>query len=670
MDHGLGRRLTYRGAVTGHRTTRDGSSRIARRFTNAPHGLAVALVLLSVAAAAISLVSLELVHPALSWNRDEPVYLWHVDVLASGRLTAPGGDPIDAFRPWLGGIREGGYFSQYTLGWPVVLLASQLLVGTPAGAVVLGAVVAVVGAVLVTREVTGRDGVAVAVGVAFLATPAVVIQSGVHLGYLFTVGLGNLALTAGWYGVRTERRRWVLVAGALLGWILITRPFDAVLWGGVLLVGALVLHGRTAISRGWPVVVAGLPFVAVTVAYNLRVTGEALTFPIVAADPLDTFGLGRRRLMPTFEPVDYHVGRAAFSTLKNSAFFVLFLAGNLVAAGLAAGAVWWRRDRRETWILVVLGVAFPLGYFFFWGSYISSLTARLVGSIYYIPTIVPLLVLAVLGVGELHRRRRRLARVAVVAAALLTVPVMVSRLDVNRRISEGQEPWVESVRALEASGDQALVIVADSSDYLFFFNPQGRNGPELDDDILYAVDLGPGNFETIAAHPDRTPYLQISNLDSEELGPRESPLSPRIVLAPVEVRSGRSLTVEVRYRPLDGAPVAVPFVEVAGRTEWGQVSDATVGDDGTATARFTFGAGGIDVPERPVTVRVGFGAGQDVAEATTSPRIRWELSVDGSDGGLDALLPMEQEVRFPVGDEFTWYPRWDYPGASATALSP
>ena len=619
---------------------------------------------LAVLAAVMAVVALELLHPALSWNRDEPVYLWHVDVLASGRLTSPVGSPVEAFRPWLGGIREGTYFSQYTLGWPLVLLVSDVALGTAAGAVAIGAVLAVVGAVLLTRELTGRDGVALLVGVAFLATPAVVIQSGTHLGYLFSVGLGNLALTSGLVGLRTGRARWLVGAGVLLGWILITRPFDGVLWGTVLLVGGSLRHRAAVVTRGWPVVLAGAPFAVVTVAYNLRVTGEALTFPIVAADPLDTFGLGRRRLMPTFDPVDYGLGRAAFSTLKNSGFFVLFLAGNVVAVALAAAGAWWRRDRTETWILVALGAAFPVGYFFFWGTYISSLTARLVGSIYYLPSVVPLLVLAVVGATELHRRARRTAVVAAVLAVVVTVPVMVSRLDVNRRISLAQEPWAASVEELE--GD-ALVIVADSGDYLFFQNPESRNSPELDDEVLYAVDLDEGNFDTLATHARRVPYLQVADLDSEEMGPRESPVTPTVRLVPIEVESGSSLSVDAAFRPLDGAPVVVPFVEVGGRREWGRASDVVARDAGVVAHRFTLGEGGVALPDGASTVRFGFGAGADADEARSSPRIRWEVAVDAGGGRLDVLLPLQQEVRFPVGTDFKWYPRPAYPDASATA---
>jgi len=58
-----------------------------------------------------------------------------------------------------------------------------------------------------------------------LVSPIVVIQSGTYLGYLFTLGLGLLFVTALCSGVRTGRRGRLVVAGLLVGWIFMTRPF-------------------------------------------------------------------------------------------------------------------------------------------------------------------------------------------------------------------------------------------------------------------------------------------------------------------------------------------------------------------------------------------------------------------------------------------------------------
>lgn len=647
---------TYRGRVP----SPPPADVIDRRFM-------VAVTVLAAVAAAVSIASLELIHPALSWNRDEPVYLWHVGFLDAGRLTGSAGTPVDAFRPWLSGVGDDGYFSQYTLGWPLVMLAAARTVGTAAGAVVLGSMLFVVGAVAVVRELTGRNRDALVVGAAAVVSPVVVIQAGVHLSYLFTAGLGTLALALAWSALRRQRRLPLVLSGLALGWVLLTRPFDAVVWGAVLVVGATILASpapwrtrATRLASLWPLVLAGAPFAVATVAYNLRITGEALTFPIVATDPLDTFGFGRRRLMPAFDPVDYGLGKAAYSTAKNGGFFVIFLAGNVVTLLLAGAAMWWRRARTATWVLVAMGVAFPVGYFAFWGMWVSSLTARLVGAIYYVPSVVPVLTLAWLGLVELRRRSRMWSTVAAVVAIAVTVPVLVSRVDVNRRISTAQEPWAASVEGLEGP---ALVIVAESGPYVMFKNPHGRNDPDLDQDIVYAADLGPGNLRTIAAHPGRTPYLQVASADADELGPRESPVEFGVSLVPIDLQRGRALELEATFTPPDGAPVVLPFLSVDGAVTWHDPADAVAGPDGSYTFTTTVDAGSSIAPTGS-TVRIGFGAGDTVADAVADPRIRWELSVRAGDGTLVAVLPAQQFRRFAVGPDFYWYPRPAEPGVS------
>ncbi len=47
------------------------------------------------------------VYPGLSWNRDEPVYLWHVEVLRAGQLSTTDGGHPDLFQPWLSAARDG-----------------------------------------------------------------------------------------------------------------------------------------------------------------------------------------------------------------------------------------------------------------------------------------------------------------------------------------------------------------------------------------------------------------------------------------------------------------------------------------------------------------------------------------------------------------------------------
>ena len=86
------------------------------------------------------------IYPAFSWNRDEATYLWQVDALRGGQIFTSDGNMPNFFWPWLAGFRDGGFFfSQYTAGWPLVLLAVDVVFGSPDLALAAGTVLAVLG---------------------------------------------------------------------------------------------------------------------------------------------------------------------------------------------------------------------------------------------------------------------------------------------------------------------------------------------------------------------------------------------------------------------------------------------------------------------------------------------------------------------------------------------
>ena len=148
-----------------------------------------AIVLVAVA---ISVVVHLQIFPAYSWNRDELVYLWQVQALAEGKVFTSGGGMPLFFQPWLSGILDGMFFSQYTLGWPLVLLAGDRLFGTASAAIVFGAALAVVGTYVFAREITSDHRLALVAAASLVLSPLLVVQSGMYLGYLFSLGLGAL----------------------------------------------------------------------------------------------------------------------------------------------------------------------------------------------------------------------------------------------------------------------------------------------------------------------------------------------------------------------------------------------------------------------------------------------------------------------------------------------
>jgi len=146
-----------------------------------------ALVLLAVV---IAIVVHHFVYPAYSWNRDEPVYLWTVEALRSGQIFTSGGGAPRFFQPWLTGVDNGMFFSQYTPGWPLVLAVGDILLGTPTFAIALGAGLAVLGTYLLARELTGNHVLATVSAAIMVASPILIVQSGIYISYLFSLGLG------------------------------------------------------------------------------------------------------------------------------------------------------------------------------------------------------------------------------------------------------------------------------------------------------------------------------------------------------------------------------------------------------------------------------------------------------------------------------------------------
>jgi hypothetical protein len=622
-------------------------------------------VLLALAAIAVAVLSHHFLFPAYSWNRDEPVYLWQTAALRDGFFTTPTGGFPAFFHPWLAGVRGHSFFSQYTLGWPLALLAADVVVGTPAGALALGAALTVLGTYFLARELVDDRRVPLLAALVMLVSPILVIQSGTYLGYLFTLGLGLFFVTALCSGVRTGRRGRLVVAGLLVGWIFMTRPFDAVMWaaGAVLvLVWTHRREPRRLVRAAIPLALGFLPLFIATLAYNAHVTGSATQFPITAADPLDTFGFGLRRIMPTFNPADYTPVQAVRSSGKQAALLPIFLAGSYVLGALALWNLWRERREPRTKVLIGVAAAFPIGYFFFWGMFVSSITMPLSGPIYFIP-LYP--ILAVAGGREILRlwdERRTAARWLVVGMVVLTVPVAYNRIDVNHRISEAQIPWKHSSAAAPAN---SLVFQWRAVGYLMFQNPYSANTARLDGKVLYAVDRGEEDFLLMDAYPRRKAYIQRTSLPPIGEVPNDHPKTPVVTITPIRVvqSPGFDLHTTVHSGALPAG--ARYYVKLFGTVvpDWPQVgpraaqADLRVHGSGARTpadpnAKIReYGLDGLG------TITIGIGRGATARQAARHPIYRQDLHyrvVPGTDT-VQILTPIDSFRRGLYGKSHRWF---------------
>lgn len=607
------------------------------------------LLALGGAAVVMSLLVQHFVYPALSWNRDEATYLWQMRGLRSGDLLTTTGGAPEFFRPWLTGVRDGQFFSQYTLGWPVVMLVYDVLFGSPLLAMATGTVLAVLGTYVFARELTRDENLSLLAAALLLCCPIVVTQSGVYLGYLFSLGIGLFFATALLSGVRGNRPRMMVAAGALLGVLFVTRPFDAVLWAAAIGLYAALVTWR-AWSRHWRgallVMVGFAPFLLITLWHNHTVTGSFTTFPFSAKEPLDTFGFGARRILPNAGGIDYGLREAVKGVSRNFWYLPRFLVGSYLALALAFVGLWIRRRDRTTIVLLLIVVMFPFGYFFFWGTRLSSYSAFLSGPVYFLPLYVPICVFVATAI--LGATRRRAPLVALGAAVVVaTVPFLVGALDDNHRMSLAQQPWQHITDPLPG---RSLVFIRDAGSYLLHLDPYSQNAPDLDGRVLYAVDRGAHDLGLIAAYPDRTPYVvrtsepELDNaIDHPDAG------VPTITVLPARVVRGGAITLRVAVRRPAHASSTVVALR-AGKQRDRRTSGPTTPRD-VVTTEWTLVAPGSEsgAPgEVPLDgsghITIVTASGSSAASALAGRRAQVQYGYRVVDGMLEILEPSRQSI--------------------------
>ena len=610
------------------------------------------VVLLLVAAAIVSVVVHRVIYPGLSWNRDEVTYLWQIQGLRHGQLLTTAGDMPHFFQPWLTGLKDGQFFSQYTLGWPGVMLVADVLFGSPVMAMVIGTVLAVLGVYVFTREITHDHTLAFVSALLMLASPMLITQSGVYLGYLWSLGLGLLFGASLLAGLRLRTWWRLIAAGVLLGALFITRPFDAVLW-------ALVMGGYAIFTtwRQWSrqvrtaalVLVGMLPFLVLTLVQNYVVTGKFTQFPFTAKEPLDTFGFGYRRLMPHILGIDYTLKEAVKGTGLSGFYLPQFLVGSYVAILLAGFGLWFRRRDRTTLLLLAMMVAFPLGYFGFWGNRLASGFAYLSGPVYFVPLFVPLCIFVATVLLRLWRRHRWWLVALCCVLVVATVPFLYDKSKMNHNISAAQVPWKEAAAKLPAN---SLVIVRDSGPYLLHLNPYSENTPDLDGPVLFAVDHNARNFDVIAAHPHRAPYMEItSNTALDDTIHHPDAVPPQISVEPIKVHSGAAVTFTVKMTNPQGAPSVVASIQVGDRSEQRVLTPDPSGD-GTYSTQWTVvpESAGANAPAGALpasgrgTIAVLAGIGNDAPAAGSVPQQREKFTYRVRDGAVQVLTPSRKTV--------------------------
>jgi 4-amino-4-deoxy-L-arabinose transferase-like glycosyltransferase len=489
---------------------------------------------------------------------DEAAYWFQAQVFAQGRLAAPTpAHPLAFWSPFVID-RDGLRFGKYPPGYPL-LLALGMLAGAPwAVNAALGALTLVLLADLGRRLYTPAAGLlTAALG---LSCPALLVAASNLLSHAAAICLTAFFLWAFSHlrdACRNQAcrraRLWAWAAGAGLGYLFITRPYDAIAVGipfAIYLLTRLLGPQR----RAWLTPIGILALVAGLIAVSLplywrALSGEWFYDPYLAVFPYDRPGFG-----PDVGYGGYTLAEAWLNLRVNAARMATGFLGwpglsNLVPLALplvAVGLVALRRRvaigrdasasaQITTWdgLLAATFVSVVAVYatYWFYGGHDGGFPR------YWLPALPALLLLSGRGVDVVVTATRRwaahtarplaeargrgsslmphlpLITVYAVLAALVAYSGFVflpPELAPSRGRYGVTAAPLEVVR--QAGVHHALVFVADApkwNDFAVFF---AANSPTLDSDIVYARFRNPIEAAALRAHyRDRACYLQIGS---------------------------------------------------------------------------------------------------------------------------------------------------------------
>jgi hypothetical protein len=562
------------------------------------------IALIAAGAAVVAIAGSLWLFPLLTDNSDEGAYLAQASALRSGHVlpVAPSEFP-DAFRPAFTAHRDGHFVYKYAPVHPAILAGVRTLLWSER--VALGLVAGGCAFLLYAfaRAVGASTRAALFGAVALVLSPLFLLQSTTFLPYLSNL---TLLLAFGVLLVRGASRGSVgslLAAGLFVSLAFWSRPFDALLFGAPIAVWAVHRTwrstGRRAALRVSTALVAGaVPGLVGFFAYNALATGDPFELPFRLLDQSDTLGLGRHRLLENAPYVDFTPRLAAEATYRNILLLVSWSFGSMVLVALGVFGLVRERALVGRWLLVVMAIVWPAGYFFFWGSYNYIFLwdgGRFLGPYYYLPVLVPLTIAAGIGFDRLLRVSKPLSVLAVALAAALSVPVVVRTVSDNRDRTETREIVMGAVRDA-TEGDRAfLILPAVWGPVLQHPMSFLRNSEGLDGRRVYALDIGPETVEVADRYPDRRAFVMSLPdgfrradhggtrvwVDHAALrAGREIELSvtapPQLVDAGLVLRVGRGLaSIDVPFDRNDRADVRV----------WPAGRDAVVVSDGTYTTQ-------------------------------------------------------------------------------------
>ena len=497
-------------------------NRAAKSWTAADAGARTwwraATVLLTAGAAAWAVFGSKWLFPYLSVNHDEAVYRLQADALFHGHLfpVAPA-QHYQAFQPWLSAYRNGHFIPKYAPVHASVLAAGRWLTGTDRAGLGIIAAGAVLATFAVARQVLEDERWATVACGLLAASPLFFLQSATFLTY--TTGYTLLALLAACLlkAARSGRSGWFWLSGLIGGLAFFARSFDLVLFGAPLVIGLVLWTVRNSWASLWrSLVLMGAGALGPVLAlawFNRQATGHWLRSPFGLLDASDSIGFGPHRIYPNDPYLHFTPQLGLLGLLRNMALTGFWCFGGLVLIGLAVFAVLRApRPSRRIWAaLAAAGLAIPLGYFFFWGSYGAILfgAPRYLGPYYYMPVLLPVVVLGCAGLRWLVRWDGVVAVLAILG--MLGISTFVEARTVGADLSVTSDNRHLFTGLDHAHLRNALVFLPPlGSPYLLLgfgtaMNSYGYGGP-----VVYALDEGQGADRAVAQlFPRRRAYRLV-----------------------------------------------------------------------------------------------------------------------------------------------------------------
>ena len=474
---------------------------------------AIAAAWAFVVAALLNLISYQR-HPHVP---DEVVYLIQAKYLAAGRLfmsapPVPRGFDIDLMT-----MEPTRWYSPVPPGWPAVLALGERL-GVPSLVNPILTALAVLVTYVLVRRLYGKR-IARYSAVLLATSPWFLFIGMSYMNHQ----LALVTALTGAYAVLRWRQgssgAWLVVGGIMIGIVGINRPLEGLVVALLLGLWCLIQHGTSWTRRVTATtLLAGVTAItaASVLPYNALLTGDPLTFPIMAYTDA-VYGEGHNALgfgpdkglgWSEFDPFPGHDIKDAVinSNLNLTALNVELTGwptGSLLLIVLLVLGLPMRRE--DGWMLLAVG-AVVVAHAFYWFAGGPDFGAR-----YWYLTIVPLVILNARGLEELSRSStsrtvpaKGLAGVLILSAVTVFVPWRALN---KYRHFRGMRPDLRAV--VNDPGFRNSLLLVHGDRHPDWSSAAVYNPVDLESSApVFAWDRSPEvRRDLVAAFPDREVWL-------------------------------------------------------------------------------------------------------------------------------------------------------------------